>query len=218
MLVRFRHHLGARAGRQRRQPGSRTPGCRSRTGKSTTRSGSSTASRTTSWQVPVFPAWRWPWCTEVRLCTQKDSGFASWVRAPTVDADTVFQLASVSKSVGATVVAHEVGIGTVDWDTPVISKLPGFALADPWVTDHLTISDLYTHRSGLPDHAGDGLEDLGYNRAQVLENFANYRSIPSESHTSTRTSASLPVRRPLRPRRAPIGKRCRRTRSTVRSV
>ncbi len=51
----------------------------------------------------------------------------------------------------------------------MISKLPGFALADPWVTDHLTISDLYTHRSGLPDHAGDGLEDLGYNRAQVLE-------------------------------------------------
>lgn len=90
-------------------------------------------------------------------------------KSATVDADTVFQLASVSKSVGATVVAHEVGIGTVDWDTPVISKLPGFTLADPWVTDHLTISDLYTHRSGLPDHAGDGLEDLGYNRGQVLE-------------------------------------------------
>lgn len=99
----------------------------------------------------------------------KGFGVRELGKSATVDADTVFQLASVSKSVGATVVAHEVGIGTVDWDTPVISKLPGFALADPWVTDHLTISDLYTHRSGLPDHAGDGLEDLGYNRAQVLE-------------------------------------------------
>ncbi|KZL29927.1 MULTISPECIES: serine hydrolase [Rhodococcus] len=99
----------------------------------------------------------------------KGFGVRELGNSATVDADTVFQLASVSKSVGATVVAHEVGIGTVDWDTPVISKLPGFALADPWVTDHLTISDLYTHRSGLPDHAGDGLEDLGYNRAQVLE-------------------------------------------------
>src|SRR5688572_19146395 len=36
-----------------------------------------------------------------------------------VDADTVFQLASVSKSVGATVVAAEVGRGKLAWGTPV---------------------------------------------------------------------------------------------------
>jgi len=86
-----------------------------------------------------------------------------------VDADTVFQLASVSKSVGATVVAHEVSDNVVTWDTPVVSKLPWFALADPYVTSHVTIADLYSHRSGLPDHAGDRLEDLGYDRRQVLE-------------------------------------------------
>jgi CubicO group peptidase (beta-lactamase class C family) len=86
-----------------------------------------------------------------------------------VDADTVFQLASVSKSVGATVVAHEVTTNVVTWDTPVVSKLPWFALSDPYVTGHVTIADLYSHRSGLPDHAGDKLEDLGYDRRQVLE-------------------------------------------------
>jgi CubicO group peptidase (beta-lactamase class C family) len=86
-----------------------------------------------------------------------------------VDAETVFQLASVSKSVGATVVAHEVSENVVTWDTPVISKLPWFALGDPYVTGHLTVADLYSHRSGLPDHAGDKLEDLGYDRRQSLE-------------------------------------------------
>ncbi|MDI9919053.1 serine hydrolase [Rhodococcus sp. IEGM 1379] len=86
-----------------------------------------------------------------------------------VDADTVFQLASLSKPVGATVVAHEVGVGTVGWDTLVKSELPNFALSDPWVTDHLEISDLYSHRSGLPDHAGDALEDIGFDRAQILD-------------------------------------------------
>jgi CubicO group peptidase (beta-lactamase class C family) len=86
-----------------------------------------------------------------------------------VNADTVFQLASVSKSVGATVVAHEVTDGIVGWDTPVVSKLPWFALADPYVTSHVTVADLYSHRSGLPDHAGDKLEDLGYDRQQTLE-------------------------------------------------
>src|SRR6202051_4250287 len=86
-----------------------------------------------------------------------------------VDADTVFQLASVSKSVGATVVAHEGTDNVISWDTSVVSKLPWFALADPYVTGHVTVADLYSHRSGLPDHAGDNLEDLGYDRRQVLE-------------------------------------------------
>lgn len=86
-----------------------------------------------------------------------------------VDADTVFQLVSVSKSVGATVVAHQVSTNAVSWDTPVVSKLPWFALSDPYLTGHVTVADLYSHRSGLPDHAGDKLEDLGYDRRQVLQ-------------------------------------------------
>jgi CubicO group peptidase (beta-lactamase class C family) len=91
------------------------------------------------------------------------------VRNPAgVDADTVFQLASMSKSVGATVVAHEVSDNVVSWDTPVVTKLPWFALSDPYVAAHVTLADLYAHRSGLPEHAGDELEDLGYDRQQVL--------------------------------------------------
>ncbi|MEO6794266.1 MAG: serine hydrolase [Mycobacterium sp.] len=86
-----------------------------------------------------------------------------------VNADTVFQLASLSKPVGATVVAHQVSGGLVGWDTPVVSKLPWLRLSDPYATGHVTIADLYSHRSGLPDHAGDKLEDLGYDRRQVLE-------------------------------------------------
>jgi CubicO group peptidase (beta-lactamase class C family) len=86
-----------------------------------------------------------------------------------VDADTVFQLASISKSVGATVVAHEVTDNVITWDTPVASKLPWFTLSDPYVTSHVTVADLYSHRSGLPDHAGDHLEDLDYDRQQTLE-------------------------------------------------
>ncbi|WP_374198697.1 serine hydrolase [Mycobacterium sp. MYCO198283] len=86
-----------------------------------------------------------------------------------VDPDTVFQLASVSKSVGATVVASQVTRNVVGWDTPVVSKLPGFALSDPVTTQLVTVGDLYAHRSGLPDHAGDLLEDLGYDRASILD-------------------------------------------------
>ncbi|MFF0477568.1 serine hydrolase [Streptomyces sp. NPDC004284] len=83
-----------------------------------------------------------------------------------VDADTVFQLASVSKPIASTVVSGAVGTG--GWTLPVAPNVPGFALKDPWVTSHVTVADLFSHRSGLPDHAGDLLEDLGYDRAYIL--------------------------------------------------
>lgn len=86
-----------------------------------------------------------------------------------VDPDTVFQLASLSKPVAATVVAQQVGAGMIGWDTPVTAKLPWFALSDPAVTRMVTVGDFFAHRSGLPDHAGDILEDLGYDRRTVLE-------------------------------------------------
>lgn len=86
-----------------------------------------------------------------------------------VDADTVFQLASLSKSVGATAVARQVGQGTIGWDTPVQKHLPGFGLALPDGGAQVTVGDLYAHRSGLPEHVGDQLEDLGYARAEILQ-------------------------------------------------
>jgi CubicO group peptidase (beta-lactamase class C family) len=89
--------------------------------------------------------------------------------AAPVDADTVFQIASVSKSIAATVVARAVDAGVTSWDTPVAKHLPWFRLADPWVSEHVTIADMFSHRSGLPDHGGDNLEDLGYGRRAVLE-------------------------------------------------
>src|SRR6478672_9189373 len=86
-----------------------------------------------------------------------------------IDPDTVFQLASLSKPLSATVVAHQVGENEIGWDTPVVSKLPWFALSDPTVTRMVSVGDLFSHRSGLPDYAGDMLEDLGYDRRFVLD-------------------------------------------------
>jgi CubicO group peptidase (beta-lactamase class C family) len=88
-------------------------------------------------------------------------------KAP-VDADTVFQLASVSKPIGSTVVAELVGEGKITWDSKLSALDPTFEMFDPWVTREVTIRDMYAHRSGLPEHAGDLLEDLGFTRAEIL--------------------------------------------------
>src|SRR5256885_12841638 len=88
-------------------------------------------------------------------------------KAP-VDADTVFQLASLSKSIGSTVVAELVGEGKITWDSKLSGLDPTFEMFDPWATREITIRDMYAHRSGLPEHAGDLLEDLGFTRAEIL--------------------------------------------------
>ena len=99
----------------------------------------------------------------------KGFGVKDMHTADKIDPDTVFQLASLSKPLSSTVVAHQVGTNTIGWDTPIISKLPWFALSDPTVTGMVTVGDMFSHRSGLPDHAGDMLEDLGYDRRYVLD-------------------------------------------------
>ncbi|WP_296809175.1 serine hydrolase [Thiocapsa sp.] len=110
-----------------------------------------------------------------------------------IDAETVFQLASLSKPVAATVVAAAVdraridrpgvdgkdgGRAGVDWDDPIVHRLPDFALKDPTITPRVTIADLFAHRSGLPDHAGDLLEDIGYGRAEILSRLRFYPLAP----------------------------------------
>ncbi|MGW7100675.1 serine hydrolase [Streptomyces sp. NPDC054838] len=96
----------------------------------------------------------------------KGFGIRKTGESAAVDPDTVFQIASLSKPVSSTVVAGVLK-DPAQWDDHV--SLPGFALRDPWVTGHVTTADLFSHRSGLPDHAGDLLEDLGYDRAYILD-------------------------------------------------
>ncbi len=85
-----------------------------------------------------------------------------------VTTDTVFQIASISKPVSATVTAVAVGQGVAGWDDPVVSHLPDFRLSDAAVTAQASIGDFFAHRSGLPHAAGDELEDLGFDQAEIL--------------------------------------------------
>lgn len=88
-----------------------------------------------------------------------------------VDQNTVFPLASISKSVSATVVAAESDDDEGGWSMPVRDQLPWFELADPQLSPLVTVGDLFAHRSGLPEHAGDDLEDLGYDRPAIVHGF-----------------------------------------------
>jgi CubicO group peptidase (beta-lactamase class C family) len=122
-----------------------------------------------------------------------------------VSADTVFPLASVSKSISATVVAALVGDGVVSWDTRIATLDPSFRLYDPYVTGEVTIRDLFAHRSGLSGDAGNDLELIGYDRLEILERLhllepiAGFRETFSYSNfgiTAAALTAALPTGQP----------------------
>ena len=48
--------------------------------------------------------------------------------------DTVFSLASMSKPISGTAVAHLVAKGVIAWDEPVHDHVPGLRFSDPWLT------------------------------------------------------------------------------------
>jgi len=85
-----------------------------------------------------------------------------------VDGDTVFQLASLSKPISSTVVAALVSDRDLTWDTRVVDVDPGFQLSEPYPTAHVTIRDLFAHRSGLSGNAGNDLEMLGFDREEIV--------------------------------------------------
>ena len=70
-----------------------------------------------------------------------------------VDAHTLFQIGSVTKSFAAGAIGALVDDGLVSWDDPVVKHLPWFRVRDPWVTREMTIRDLLSHRSGMPGDA-----------------------------------------------------------------
>lgn len=87
-----------------------------------------------------------------------------------VTPDTVFQVASMSKPISATIMAGAAGRGIIGWDDPIAKYSTRWQLSDPWVSEHVTFADLFAHRSGLPGAAaGDDLESVGYDRAVVLD-------------------------------------------------
>jgi len=85
-----------------------------------------------------------------------------------VSPDTVFQLASLSKPVGSTIVAGLVGRGAVRWDARIAALIPGFQMSLPETTAHVTVRDMLCHRSGLPEYAGDVLVDVGFSRHELI--------------------------------------------------
>jgi CubicO group peptidase (beta-lactamase class C family) len=83
------------------------------------------------------------------------------------DENTIFAIGSSSKAFTTASLAMLIDQGKLKWDDPVAPLLPGWELADPWVTREISVRDLVTHRVGL-DRADRIWGATEFDRAEVL--------------------------------------------------
>ena len=94
-------------------------------------------------------------------------------QAEPIDGNSIFKIASNTKAFTTAALAILVDEGKLDWQGKVQSYLPDFKMYDPWVSEHFTVIDLLTHRSGLGLGAGDLMlwpEPSSFSRAEVTHN------------------------------------------------
>lgn len=66
--------------------------------------------------------------------------------------NTLFGVASCTKSFTAAALSILADEGKLDWDKPIKAYMPDFQLYDQEATNKITVRDLLSHRTGLPNH------------------------------------------------------------------
>lgn len=102
----------------------------------------------------------------------KGYGIAKVGSDQAVNPETIFQIASISKTFAAAALAKCVDQEKMSWEEGVHTYLPQFLLKDNYATRYTNSLDLLTHRTGLPNFQGDLLNVFGYNAQETLNRIA----------------------------------------------
>lgn len=86
-----------------------------------------------------------------------------------VTGHTLLAIGSSTKAFTSSLIGALVDDGLVEWDKPVRHYLPKFRMHDPVATEHMTVRDLLSHRSGLPRHDLLWYNNLELTRADIIE-------------------------------------------------
>lgn len=101
-----------------------------------------------------------------------------------VDANTIFRLASVSKTFAGALAAQAQHEGRFDWNDRVTRYVPGLKFRSQAMTAQLKVEHLMGQNAGLVDNAFDELIEAGQTPAQILPKFQNInpRCVPGRCY------------------------------------
>jgi len=90
---------------------------------------------------------------------------------------TLFALGSVSKAFTATALGLLVDDGKIAWDDTLAQHIPGFRVADPYVSLNLTLRDALSHRTGLDPANGLMMANTQIGRQKMLARLAHLEAV-----------------------------------------
>jgi len=86
-----------------------------------------------------------------------------------VDQHTLYRIGSITKTFITSALALLVQEGLVSWNDKLIDILPDFKLADENLTKKVTITDILSHRVGLPMFSSSLFAFIGYSLQDIIE-------------------------------------------------
>lgn len=99
---------------------------------------------------------------------------------------TIFPISSNTKAFNAVLLAYEAQQERIDFDIPIKQYLPGLELKSDFMTQELTLTDLLTHRWGIPRY---DLTYYGLRKKIPLSNEAVFKKLKYlDTSTSFRTT------------------------------
>lgn len=90
-----------------------------------------------------------------KIIVEKGYGVKELGSLDKVDENTLFMIGSNTKAFTGTALALLEYQKKLDLEDKVIKFLPDFKMEDPWVTKHLNLQDIVSHRMGLQTFQGD---------------------------------------------------------------
>ncbi|RMB11856.1 serine hydrolase domain-containing protein [Eilatimonas milleporae] len=94
-----------------------------------------------------------------------------------VNADTVFPIASVSKTFAGTLTAMLVAEDRFTWEDPLVRYVPDFRLKDPAGAGRLTVRHALSHSTGLVPNAYDNLLEAGQSVDKIIPKFRSVKPL-----------------------------------------
>jgi CubicO group peptidase (beta-lactamase class C family) len=107
-----------------------------------------------------------------QVIVSKGYGYLEQGKPEKVDEHTLFMIASNTKAFTGTAMAMVENEGLCSFNDPVQKYLPDFRMKDPWVAQHITLTDVLTHRIGMETFQGDFMYwESALTSDEVIEKF-----------------------------------------------
>jgi beta-lactamase class C len=130
---------------------------------------------------------------DTTLIYMKGFGVRQVGKPDTIDDNTVFRLASVSKTFAPVLTGLLVEDGILSWDDPIVKWVPDFKMKSNQYTDSLTIRHVLSHTTGLPYHTYTTLVEDGLDLKTMIAALADVESTnkPGEIYSYQNVAFSL---------------------------